>query len=96
MRTFDEGEMCRRVDEILFYVWDPIGVSPEPCARAEYEGYVPKVLQLLEENDSPNLISEHLLAVMRVDMGLSPDKERCDKAAEMLLAHKDAIKEGLA
>jgi hypothetical protein len=46
MRTFDNDELRRRVDEVLYYIWDPIGVSDQPYARGEYEGYVPKVLQL--------------------------------------------------
>lgn len=51
MRTFDDRELSRRVDEVLYYIWDPIGVSEEPFARAEYESYVPKVLELVEKGN---------------------------------------------
>lgn len=35
------SEMETRVSEILFYVWDPIGVNRMPACRNEYEQYVP-------------------------------------------------------
>jgi len=33
-----EKELYRRTDEILHYLWDPIGVSDTPQARDEYHG----------------------------------------------------------
>jgi len=33
-------ELKNRNDEVLYYIWDPIGVSDEPCARIEYTAYV--------------------------------------------------------
>jgi hypothetical protein len=85
----------KRVDEVLFYVWDPIGVSPEPCARGEYESYVPAVLQLLEESDTTSQLSKNL-AELSAQMALSSNEDICNETAELLLAHKEAIKEGLA
>ena len=96
MREFDDKELSRRVDEVLFYVWDPIGVADEPCARGEYESYVPKVHQLVEQNDDIKPISSHLADIVRDLMGLSPDKKQCDYTAELLLKHKQAIKDGCA
>jgi hypothetical protein len=37
------SEMETRVSEILFYVWDPIGVNGMTACRDEYEHYVPIV-----------------------------------------------------
>jgi hypothetical protein len=96
MRTFDNDELRRRVDEVLYYVWDPIGVSEAPFARGEYEGYVPKVLQLVVDNDDIEPISAHLADIIRTSMGLSPNIPRCDDTATILLQHKRAIKEGCA
>jgi hypothetical protein len=96
MRRFDNRELWRRVDEVLYYVWDPIGVSDEPYARGEYESYVPRVLHLVEESDNIKPISRPLGEIVSTNMGLSPDKKRCDYTAEILLKHKEAIKEGCA
>jgi hypothetical protein len=96
MRTFDGNELSRRVDEVLYYVWDPIGISHEPCARWEYKSYVPGVLQALIDHDEVQPISDHLAFIIRDNMGESPDIQKCNKAAVFLLRHKSAIKQGLA
>lgn len=95
MRTFDNDELRKRVDEVLFYVWDPIGVSDEPCAREEYTGYVPGVLKTLADNDTATPIADHLAAIVRTSMGLPPNSQRCKEVAELLLQHKSAVKQGL-
>ena len=95
MIVFDSNEFCRRVDEVLYYVWDPIGVAHAPCARGEYKSYVQKVLELVEQNENIEPISLYLANIMKDMMGLSPDKKKCDYAARLLLEHKRAVKEGL-
>jgi hypothetical protein len=40
----------KRVSEILFYVWDPIGVNRMPACRGEYEDYVPIITAYLLDN----------------------------------------------
>ncbi len=37
-----ENELYRRTHEVLHYIWDPVGVSDEPRARDEYQGYLPQ------------------------------------------------------
>ena len=96
MRTFDKDELRRRVSEVLYYVWDPIGVADQPYARAEYETYVAEVLQLVNESKSSSVISDHLASIVKNSMAFSPNKQRCDGAASLLLEHKDAIEKGCA
>jgi hypothetical protein len=95
-RTSNPDELRRRVDEVLYYVWDPIGVSDEPFARAEYDSYVPKVLELLVSQNDPAPISAYLADIVNTRMGLSPSIQRCDDAATLLQKHKKAIHEGCA
>jgi hypothetical protein len=96
MRTSNDRELERRVSEVLFYVWDPIGVSDQPYARGEYDGYVPQVLKRVLQDESIEPISEHLAGIVRSQMEMAPDKKQCDHTAELLLQHKQAVKEGLA
>jgi hypothetical protein len=96
MRIFDNNELQKRVDEVLFYIWDPIGVSHEPEARGEYWSYVGQVLELVEKNNCIEPISDHLVNIVNDKMGISADKNQCDHTAELLLRHKKAIKDGLA
>lgn len=91
---FDNKELYRRVDEVLFYIWDPIGVSPEPYARTEYENYVWQTLDLVEKNNRIEPISEYLVATVNDGMGISANKKQCDYTAELLLRHKKAVMEG--
>ncbi len=93
MKKLINRQLQRRVDEVLYYIWDPIGVSDEPSARSEYESYVPKILQIVEENCDFQPISAYLADIISANMGLTPDKKRCDLTAEILLKYKKAIKE---
>ena len=45
-----DEELYRRVDEVLHYILDPIGVSGIPQARDEYYSYLPGVFQLVKHN----------------------------------------------
>ncbi len=44
-------ELIQRIDEVLFYEWDPIGVSDEPWARAEYSSYAMTILKYVLNED---------------------------------------------
>ena len=95
-RNFSKDELRKRVDEVLFYVWDPISVSEEPFARAEYEEYVPRVLEMLKLGNASG-IAKFLEETELTTMGLSrADTEKCQRVAELLLMHKEAIEEGCA
>lgn len=96
MRKFDDKELRRRVDEVLFYVWDPIGVSDEPCARGEYWDYVSGILAAVEKFDEPEPIGELLAAIVTEQIGISPNRTHCKEVASLLLRHKHAIQDGIA
>ena len=96
MQVFQPNELESRVDEVLFYNWDPIGVSPEPYARAEYRSYVISVLGMVQNNKSATEIAEYLCKIESESMELPPNKEKAIAAAELLKQHKEAIDEGCA
>ena len=84
----DRMELYRRTDEVLHYIWDPIGVAGVPEARDEYHSYLPVVFaRLLDATDVE--IREYLRWVAEERMDLSADKERIDRAVEALLRWKD-------
>lgn len=96
MRNFDNNELLKRVDEIMFYIWDPIEVSPDPYAWAEYESYVAEVRSVVEQNDTVESISEYLARIIKDYIEILPDRKRCDYTAKLLLQNKQAIIEGCA
>lgn len=91
----NNSELSRRIDEVLYYVWDPIGVSDEPCARGEYDDYIPDVFRMLMNSVDVEVIAEHLAKLTKEAMGLTPDFEKCRYAADILIRHKKAISERL-
>ena len=64
-------ELYRRVDEVLHYRWDPIGVSSAPEACDEYQSYLPHVFSLLMGAASAQQIAEYLDTVTTQYMGFS-------------------------
>ncbi|MHC4558880.1 MAG: hypothetical protein ACYS80_16435 [Planctomycetota bacterium] len=96
MREFNNTEMLKHIDEVLFYIWDPIGVSPDPYVRAEYTSHAAVVRSILEQSDTIEPISEHLASIVKNYMEIEPDKKQCDYTAEVLLRNIQAIIEGCA
>lgn len=86
-------ELYQRVDEVLHYIWDPIGVSGVPMARDEYYSYLPHVFSLLKSNASPESIVKYLFEVSTDRMGLKENRSKDAEVAEILLDWKESIDE---
>ena len=87
----DQLELYKRIDEILFYKWDPIGISDSDWSRDEYQSYLPRVFAYALENASPEPIAQYLGVVSTESMGLSATPEHDMKIAEIIIE----VKEGL-
>ncbi len=84
-------EFYKRIDEILFYKWDPIGISEGNWARDEYQSYLPQVFKLALENEKPEPIANYLNVVTTENMGLSESKSHDVKIANLILEIKEGI-----
>jgi hypothetical protein len=69
---------------ILMRDWDPIGIKDEPAAQDEYDAYIQPLLRLVTEGVSSSVLSDRLLRIETVEMGLSGDRERALRVAEKL------------
>ncbi|MDT7832391.1 hypothetical protein RQM59_08365 [Flavobacteriaceae bacterium S356] len=87
-------ELENRIDETLFYVWDPIGISNEPCARGEYSSYTMTILKYTLTEDLTK-IAEILSKIESDSMGLSPNRKHNEKVAERLVEFKIAVENEL-
>ncbi|MDM0067065.1 hypothetical protein [Variovorax sp. J31P207] len=85
--------LYRAVDEVLHYLWDPIGVASIPGARDEYHGYLPHIFGMLKNGSVEDELAEYLSGVATNRMGLSarPDHDRA--IARHLLNWKAALSE---
>ena len=86
-----ELELYRRVDEVLYYVWDPVGVATSPAARDKYQGYLPKVFAMLQEGMDALPIAAYLDDVATDRMGLDANPGHSRRVAELLLDWKAEI-----
>jgi len=86
--------LYRRVDEILHYKWDPIGVSDIACGRDEYYGYLPTIFSMVIRPDiADQEIASHLTEITVSRMGLKPDDAHDLAIAQLLLSVRDEILE---
>lgn len=77
--------LYRAVDEVLHYVWDPIGVSNFPQARDEYHSYLPLVFRLLQSDSEADEIAKYLSNIAVDRMGLSANVEHDLAVAQLLV-----------
>ncbi|QDP00280.1 hypothetical protein [Thalassotalea sp. PS06] len=92
LSTSEKG-LYRRVDEILFYLWDPIGVCDIPMARDEYQSYLPQVFKLLLNNSKDHEVSAYLIKVESGSMGMSANSKKALEVARLLIETKEALLE---
>jgi len=91
--TAYEKDVFRYCNEVLHYVWDPIGVAGSPHARDEYDSYVPGVVSLLLADASAKTIAKHLTQITTDSMGLGAGSQRDLQTAELLLQWCQILKE---
>ena len=90
----EEAELYRRCDEVLHYIWDPIGVAGTPGARDEYYSYLPKVYELIQdEADTRKRIEDYLVTVERTSMGLGGNRKHARAVVKSLMEWRDWIEE---
>jgi hypothetical protein len=89
-----DEELYRRVDEILHYIWDPIGISGYPRAPDEYNTYLPRVFGLLKENANAERIAEYLFEVSTERMGPNERRKKDLEVAAILLDWNAVVNKG--
>ena len=80
----EDNELYRRCDEVLHYLWDPIGIREEPAARDEYHSYLPGVFSLVKDGAAEGTAVDYLTEVEQ-RMGLANEPERAREVARVLI-----------
>ena len=78
--------LSHAVRTVLMEDWDPIDIKDEPAAQDEYDGFIQHILGLLNRDASVSALSERLLQIETMEMGLRGDYERALRVAEKLAA----------
>ena len=87
-QEFSKSQLAlyRAVDEVLYYVWDPIRVSEFPEAWDEYQAYLPQVFQMLQMRSTAADVAQHLSTVSTGRMGLKSNLDHDLKVAKLMLS----------
>ncbi|MGD9572854.1 MAG: hypothetical protein AB7V62_13265 [Thermoleophilia bacterium] len=75
----------RAIGEILYWTWDPIGVSWHGDARDEYDSYAPGLRALIAGGAGAGEVAAHLERLEREAIELTTSPERRTEVAERLL-----------
>lgn len=77
---------------ILWNDWDPIGVNDSEVYDDEYRSYVPKIVELLNDNVDVYKLSSHLNNLIKNSMGLTGNYDEINnKIAKLLINLKERI-----
>ena len=87
-----DEELYRRTDEVLHYIWDPIGVAGVPQARDEYHSYLPQVFALLKNGASKDAIASYLTQITTESIGLNPNPSRAAEVSSILVNWKEVLR----
>lgn len=86
--TSEQKQLYKRIDEILWSDWDPIGVNDIDSVRDEYQSYTPHIFSLTIQGADKTEIAEHLHKLETINMGLSGNIQHCEKIAQKILEAK--------
>jgi len=91
MGNIEEKPKClyEAVDEVLYYIWDPICVSDVPEARDEYRSYNSIIVEAVRNNKSANEIAEILNKIVVEKIGLKANMGKSLEVANVVLNWKD-------
>jgi hypothetical protein len=84
LTTAKDFIIYKKIDDILWFDWDPIGVN-EFAPRDEYQSYVPEVFRLRKSNANKEEIAKRLLELETKTMGVSGNFERCLIIADKII-----------
>ncbi|MES2971428.1 MAG: hypothetical protein V4702_03850 [Patescibacteria group bacterium] len=90
--------LLQRIDEVLQYIWDPIGVAGEPAARDEYDHYLPELLNAILGGASKESVVDILnkIAADSMELTMTDDyAKRTHRAVEIIFDWADYLKENL-
>jgi hypothetical protein len=84
MRRDINPSLHEQVRQAVHRHWDPIGVAAYSDDLGEYDGYIPALCALLEDNPTKARIFEYLWKVETESMGLVGDRQLTEEFADWL------------
>ncbi|AFY75018.1 hypothetical protein Syn7502_03121 [Synechococcus sp. PCC 7502] len=86
-----DQELMIVIDEVVHYLWDPIGIAWHPEARDEYKGYIPELFVRTKAGKiSEILVYMEWMVIERMGLPFF-NQSQALKIAEFLLQWRDVI-----
>ena len=85
-----DRELCRRIDEVVHYVWDPVGVSDHPQARREYRTYIKPLYEHVKNGGLEDILA-YMKQITTENMGLHFNEYHAIRAAQVMLDWRDYV-----
>jgi len=76
------AELYQRIDEVIHYMWDPIGISGIVECRDEYYSYLPKISAIVA-NDTQKDLVKYLIHIEDEWLGFPSRGERKKRKVEV-------------
>jgi hypothetical protein len=89
LKSDKEKKLYHRIDEVLHYMWDPVGASGTPEARDEYYSYLPQVFTLLKNGATEVEIEKHLTTIENESIGVGGSDNK--NVANTLVLWKETL-----
>lgn len=86
-----DQELYQRTDEVLHYLWDPIGISGMPMARDEYHNYIPRIFSSLKKGATVEEIAGQLNSLAAGTIGLNENLKHCAEVASVLIGWRETL-----
>jgi hypothetical protein len=80
----EEILIYKKIEDILWFDWDPIGINQFLEARDEYQCYLPVIYNLKKTGADVEIIAQTLNKFETVNIGISGSLERCTKVAKKI------------
>ena len=78
----EDLRLHKRIDEILYFDWNPIGIGDLP--RDEYHSYIPQIFHLKKPGASSEIIAQTLIEYEFHILGMVGDIDKCRPIAKKI------------
>jgi hypothetical protein len=85
-----DQELMIAIDEVVHYLWDPIGIAWLPEARDEYKGYIPEIFVRTKSGQISEILAYMEWMVVE-RMGMDFNNSKALEIADILLQWRDLL-----
>jgi hypothetical protein len=83
--TTEQKSIYKKIDELLWKDWDPIGINDSEEARDEYQSYIPRIFSFKINRADKETIAQYLYKIETDNMGLGGNIDNCRTIADKIL-----------